>query len=255
MKPPVDEAPSELFSKLMEMPRPSEVVDFPRLDANGEPLGRVRIQILTSAEHDKARELAQSSMKARGISREDMTGPALKEVLGDAIAKELIAMACVTEKDFGGAGKVTYGRIFRNATDVGALSADELLLLFNAYQLTQHKYGPFERNLEPGDIDAWIQRIGEGAAEFPLLSLALPQLVQLTLSLGERLYSSFRDQEFPSESSASTSESIPVSSSTGTTSSGSPADATSAPGSAPRPEPASIDLQTAKNVAEKFRER
>lgn len=248
--------PSELFAKLLEMPRPSEVIDFPRNDAHGNPVDRIRVQVLTSLDHDKAREQAHAALKGRGLDKEDMSAPAIREVLGDAIAKELIAMACLTERDFGDAGKPTYGRIFRNAKDVDSLAADEILILFNAYQLVQSKYGPFERNLSADDIEAWITRLGEGGSEFPLLSLALPQLVLLAQCLGERLYTLSRIPASPSESSPSTSGSPAPDSSTDTGSAGSPVDATDLTGSERRDRPLGpITTEAARDMAEKMRDR
>src|SRR4051812_35627040 len=112
------------------MPRPSEVIDFPRKDEAGNQIGQIRGEIVTSDEHDKARELAHDRLKKRGISNDDMSAPAIREVLGDAIAKELIAMACLTAKNQSGdPQRPLYGREFRNAVDVGKLGADEILVL------------------------------------------------------------------------------------------------------------------------------
>jgi hypothetical protein len=250
--------PSSLFTKLLEMPRPSEVIDFPRKDAQGNPIGQVRVQILTSIEHDRAREAGTSTLKKRGHANEDLTSPAIREVLSDAIAKELIAMACLTDTQQGldPDGKPLYGRIFRNAKDVDQLGADEILILFNAYMLVQHKYGPFERNLSKEDIDAWIARLQEGAAEFPLLSLALPQLVLLAQSLGERLSTLYRTLASQSESLPSSLVALLPDSFTGTTSAGSPQDEVDRGGSAPSTESAvSITTDQATEMARNFRER
>lgn len=258
MKPPEME-PSALFTKLLEMPRPSEVIDFPRKDAQGNPIGRLRMQILTSIEHDRARETAHNALRARGLKNEDMTAPAIKEVLGDAVAKELIAMAALTESAQVAdpvTGNPVYGRVFRNGKDVDQLGADEITILFNAYMLVQHMFGPFERNLVPEDIDAWIQRLGEGAAEFPLLNLPLPQLVLLAQSLGERLFTLYRIL-------ASQLSSLPPSLAaalpgffTATTSVGSPPDVADQGGSVPSGEaPSSITTDQATEMARNFRER
>lgn len=191
--PPKDVPPSELFAKLLEMPRPSDVFDFPRKDALGISVGKVRMQTLTSIEHDRAREAAHVTLKKRGFSIEELSAPTIKEVLGDAVAKELIAMACLTERNFSDEGATpSYGRIFRTAADLDVLSSDEILILWNCYQLVQYKFGPIERNLDQDEFNAWIKRLGEGGAEFPLLRLALPQLVMLAQSLGARLCTLYR---------------------------------------------------------------
>jgi hypothetical protein len=188
--PPKKVEASELFLKLMEAPRPSEVVDFPRLDKDGKPIAQVRIQVLRMDEHDQARIVAQQKLKARRVANEDLSSAAIKEVLGDAVAKELIAMACLTVEPMQESEPPVYGRIFRDGEDVGKLSTDEVLVLFNAYTLVQHKYGPFERTITSAeDIDAWIKRLVEGGDVFPLSSLDLPALAELTLSLAQRVHS------------------------------------------------------------------
>lgn len=256
MRPPEDEQPSALFSKLLEMPRPTEVIDFPRNDEQGNPVARIRIQVLTSPEHDAARELAYKALKKKGYTGEDLSSPAIREVLGDAIAKELIAMACVSEQNYGEPEKPLYKREFRNSADLNkvGIRADELAVLFGAYQMTQNKYGPFERNLSAEDVDAWIQRLGEGAAEFPLLRLALPQLVQLAHSLGERLFTLYRTLGSQPQALPTSLASLLPDSFTDTGSVGSPADESVPTTSERSDRPLTpITLETATDIARKMR--
>lgn len=201
MKPPTDVPASELWQKLSETPRPTEVIDFPRKDKYGNPVGRVRIQVLRLEDHDQARLVAQQKIKAsaarNGVKLEgdDINSPGVREVLGDMTARELLAKACLDERSVTEEPETPfYPRVFPDAEAIGkVLSADEVAVLFNAYLLVQNKYGPYERNLvDDGDVDAWVQRLEGGAAEFPLLHLPLPQLVQLTSLLGDRLSSLYR---------------------------------------------------------------
>ena len=257
LKPPADVAPSALFQKLIEMPRPSEVVDFPRNDERGKPIAQIRIQTLESTEHDKAREQAHAKLKGRGISNEDMAAPALREVLGDAIAKELIAMSCLTANNQSGDDNAPYyGREFRNGEDVGRLRADEILVLFNTYHLVQHKYGPIERNLSEADIDAWIVRLQEGAAEFPLLNLALPQLVLLAQSLAQRHYTLCSIMASQLSSLPPTLAALLEPFLTGIISAGSPAEETAPDGSGRSDRPLTeITTGQAADMAAKMRDR
>lgn len=193
-----DIAPDALWLKLAE-PRPSEVVDFPRKDANGQPIGQIRIQVLPEDKHDVARLEAHTKLR-RKVERlgqkynpEDMHGAAMREVLGDMIAKELLCMSVLSNTPMKGSedsASPSYPFLFRDADDIGnKLSADEVLVLFNAYLQTQHKYGPFAGNLPPDEVEAWIQRLQEGAAAFPLHQVSLPRLVELTSLLAARLSS------------------------------------------------------------------
>jgi len=184
--PPKDVPASELFLKLMESPAPSEIVDLPRRDKEGNPVGRIRIRVLSMLDHDRARVEAHKRVKRLGIATEDMSAELIKEVLGDAAAKEILAMACMTEGEDGALS----GRVFRNADDVEKLPADEVAALFNAYMIIQHKYGPLEHLIStPEELNAWIKRLGEGAASVsPLHLFTLPALAELASSLGARTY-------------------------------------------------------------------
>lgn len=197
-KPPQDVEPSELWLKLCEK-RPSEVVDFPRRDADGNFVGKVRIQVLTMEDHNKARLLATQALKKHvkeigmeALDRQDMDNDAVREVLGDLVAHELLFQACLSEKNYGDDDSdPVYAKLFKSTDDIRKkLTADETLILFNAYRLTQHKWGPFEKTMtDDGDVEAWITRLKEGGSAFPLLALQLPQLADLAYTLSEKISS------------------------------------------------------------------
>jgi hypothetical protein len=187
--PPKDVKPSALFLKLSESPRPSEVVPFPRRDEKGEPIGHIRIQVLRMEDHEMAQIRAYNAVKPKFADAKDMDAAAVKEIIGDAAAKELLAMACLEPEPVGTFDPPIYPRIFRNGDDVKKLAADEVTVLFNHYITIQHKYGPFERTIESdADLNDWIKRLGEGARAFPLAQLTLPQLVELCGLLARRAY-------------------------------------------------------------------
>lgn len=198
--PPTDIEPSELFLKLCE-PRPSEEVDFPRKDRLGNPVGKIRIRVLTMEDHNRARITAQQALKRsvagfgiQALDKSDMDSPAVREVLGDLVAHEILCMACLNHKpsfEETDDRPAVYGRVFNTPEDLRrVLTADETLTLFRAYQLVQHKWGPFELTTgDDAEVDAWVKRLEEGARLFPLLALSLPQLHELTSSLAARISS------------------------------------------------------------------
>ena len=208
--PPNDVEPSELWRRLSEAPRPSEVIDFPRKDANGKPLSRVRIQVLTMTEHDHARIRAHEWIKGRSVPQEDLDGMGMREVYGDAVARELLAMACVSEDPIPGteaSGAPKYGRLFRSGEDMATLTADELVVLFTAYEMCQRKFGPYEGNMSgQDDVNEWVSRLAEGGNRFPLAQLSWHQLVELTMLLAERVYCQSALLEYQSSSLRGISE-------------------------------------------------
>ncbi len=198
MGPLEDIEPSELWLKLCEA-LPSEVVDFPRKDKDGRPIGKVRIQVLRMEDHNRARILATKSLpatvKAMGLGeldKNEMETEAIKEVLGDLIAHELLCMACHADKETGltdDNGNPIYAKIFPSPAMIRSkLTADETLVLFNLYRLVQYKYGPFEKTVDNEiEVEAWIQRLKEGGSAYPLAVMPLPQLAELTFSLSEKI--------------------------------------------------------------------
>jgi len=195
--PPKDLSARELFIKLTETPRPSEVIDWPRkvedLDGNMVPVARVRIRVLTMRDHDEARLRAHLWLREeRKISADDMHGPSVREVYGDAVAREVLARSIVSEEPIEGSdatGSPKYSRIFAAGKDLEKLTADELTCLFQAYQLVQEKYGPYEGNLaSQAEVTAWTKRLVEGAALSPLSQASSHQLADLNMYLAQRVY-------------------------------------------------------------------
>lgn len=183
--PPEDVAAAELFQKLLERPTPSEVIDFPRMLETG-PIFRIRMRVLPQRDHDKAREEAHRKLIARGVKLDDMQAIGIREVYADQTAKEILALACVTEQAYGSEDRPVYGRLFKDSDAIAStLTADELAALFRAWQLVQSKYSP-----EPGAIDeeAWIKRLVEGGSAFPLSLISYQDAADLTFDISERHY-------------------------------------------------------------------
>lgn len=187
--PPDDVEPGELFRKLMERPAPSAVIEFPRKDERGKPVGNVRIQVLSMTDHDDARLDANEKLKKK-VSKEDRGLPTIEAVAGDLVARELLAKACRIEEDRGEPGKPYYPRVFPNAESIGqALTADETAVLFAAYMQAQHKWGPFEKTVQTEEeLSQWIKRLVEGAREFPLSRLSSVHWAELVSLLARRAY-------------------------------------------------------------------
>lgn len=189
MKPPKEVPASELFLKLMETPAPSEVVDFPRrkIGADGKPtgefVGKLRIQVLQHSKHKQSQLAAHSHFKSSGYTVEELDGIILRETAGDEIAKELLAMACVTVEPIS-ENPLVYGRIFRTARDLDNLTADEVATLFAFYLMVQKKWGPSDSD---PDVEHWVKRLEEGGSEFPLLLMSSQDLASLTYSLAARI--------------------------------------------------------------------
>ncbi|UOF77310.1 hypothetical protein [Caudoviricetes sp.] len=196
--PPTDVSAKDTFL-ILSTPKPGEEFDFPRKDHKGRPVARIRIQVLSMKEHEQARVEAHRKLKTKYLLKEeDMNGITMREVHGDAVAREVLATACRRTEPIEGTENsergVQYPRAFRDAEQINdELTSNEILTLFHAYLLVQEKYAPFETQQENAeDVNRWIQRLEEGGDALPLLSLSLPQLARLTFSLAERTSSLYR---------------------------------------------------------------
>lgn len=227
MGPPDNVSPSDLWLKLTERQQPSEVVDFPGYDVNGKPLGKVRIRVLTGDEQDRARIAAQRHMtEARKVRTDELGGEIMREALGDAVARELLCIACTGPDPIGqqATGRApAYPRVFSRGEDIAkTMSQADIMALWGLYLLVQEKYGPTERTIDsPEERDAWVSRLVEGASRYPLARLQLPALHDLIMLLAARSYSLSCILESLLSSSPDTLESIRKSLDSGTSWSGS----------------------------------
>lgn len=197
--PPEDVSASDLFQQLLKRPRPSELVEFSALDKPGKK-GQIRIQVLAKDDHDRARFAAHALLKKTAakyglpnLTPEDMASDAIGGVASDLSACEVLALACLSPDPMPGHTEddehVRYRRIFADGEAVGkTLTPDEVLYLFSAYNMTQFKYGPHEAVCLPEDINAWVRRLVEGAAQNPFLRLSSAQWAQMLTAMARRLY-------------------------------------------------------------------
>jgi hypothetical protein len=123
-----------------------------------------------------------------------MASPAVQAVLGDLTARELLSIACLRAEPVPGTAddRPFYPQLFKDPEDLSRkIGSDEIAVLFSAYQLIQHKYGPFERTLQSKeDEDAWIARLAESLDDpLAIARLSLPQLAEVSTSLSGRLFS------------------------------------------------------------------
>lgn len=243
MKPPKDAKGSDLFQKLLEAEQPSDVVDYPRLNSDGQPIGQIRILLLRQEDHDRARAEAQhyvlSMLKSVGDKsmRDTMyASEGMMQILGDATARSLLARACRTVEPIPGTEKKPrYGNVFPDGAALKRFPATEIARLFNLYLMVQHKFGGIEAQIEDEDVESWVQLLVEGGETYPLERLPLETLAELCLRLAIRL------QDHPAKGSPPSSGSPSETSSPSTSTPGSPASESSSGGSSDDQDDLSFD--------------
>lgn len=190
--PPEDLTPDQLWVKMQEIPRPTEVVDFPRKDpTTGRTLSRIRIQVLTVDEHTTARlEGRRKVMEKYNVKSSELDDFVMQSVVSDVCAKEALKLACLGVNPFSEADNIKrYPYMFPTDERINTLSADEIVTLFNTYTLVQAKYGPFSESvMSDEEYNAWINVLTEGAKVHFLARKNLPQLAELACGLASRAY-------------------------------------------------------------------
>jgi len=213
--PPADMPANELLLRLLERPQPSELVEFPARSPGGKPLPHIRIMVLRMEQHDEARIRAREFLKTkRRMTDDDLRSPFGEAMLGDATVRELLAMACFMADPIRGTdddSRPTYPLLFRSSADVNKLTADEVTALFGAYVMVQKRFGPYEREMDDAEVNAWVERLEAGASDLPLSRLASHQLAALCMSLARRAFTFSRLLNSQRQSLPINWESIPES--------------------------------------------
>ena len=252
--PPDDVAPSELWRRLSEAPAPSEVFPFPR---KGLEDLQIRIFCLRMEAHDTARLTARAKLTGAGIDSRELDNIALREVYGDATAREILALAVHHPDPIPGSeltGAPKYARVWLDADQIKRqLSADEILVLFTLWQMVQRRFGPHEASVtSEKEISAWIERLKDGANAYPLALLDWHRLVELTTCLARRASELSGHLESLRSNWPPTSVSRLERLVSGTTSYGKPHAATSQNGSGDAPPAPPMTAAEAASLAERI---
>lgn len=243
-KPPSDIEPSDLFLKLMERPAPSDTFAFPRRGTDGESMFSVRVFVLAEKKLEACRLRARRWLTETAKEGADVARMLDEHAIGDRIAKELLAESVHEDRViFGTDGdRPQYRRLFRNADDVGELTADEISALFGAYTLTQFRFGPTDVTFTDAvAVNEWVGRLAEGARPFVLSLLASHQRDELLLSLSDRVSTVLKLIDGPPEKWEQSLESLRESWQVGTASSSSDAADSS-------PSPAEAEAEPARII-------
>lgn len=211
-------SPVDLWTKITELPRPSKIVDYPRTDKNGKPIGQLAIVVLTQEEQmacsARAEELTRRLLKEKQITaKTDEARRGYEDIYNNACAVEILFRACKKADDIAAS-------LFPTPDAIRAkLSADEIGVLMNMYFTVQSELGPIVAYMSDEEQDALIRRLVEGGSAFPLDLLSPEALRALTFSLASRLYASWTVTSSPGSppESPPTSDSPPSETSASTT--------------------------------------
>lgn len=190
--PPKDLPASQLWLKLASTERPFKVVDFPRKDSKGEPIGQLAIRVLTQEEQmictSAAEDVTRKHLKE--AKKEDL---GYERLFTDAVCVEMLYRACRDSDDPSRPAFPTPKNIREQ------LTTDECAKLFEHYLTVQLELGPLVTQMSEEELEAWIDRLVEGGSAVPLALLA-SDLQQILV-----LYMAYQLRSLPTDKSSATS--------------------------------------------------
>ncbi|MFA5186334.1 MAG: hypothetical protein WC551_07665 [Patescibacteria group bacterium] len=194
--PPTNIEAVDLYERLTSMPRPHEMVPFPRKDAEGNPMGQIPIWPL------KENEILQAEAAATAYTRkllENTPQPTggddfgYREVYNNAMCTEILQRACRKVKVNPETGESTPFLnlpLFLKTADLrNALIHDEIGVLFNEYMLVQRQLGPIANQLSKVECEAWLKRLQEGGERMGLSFFSWAALIDLVSFMVDRITS------------------------------------------------------------------
>jgi len=189
--------PAELWRRITAMPRPSDVVDFPRKDDAGKPVGQVRLRALTQGEITMC--AANARRKTTIALKEQANAPGVKlradeEVFDNFNSAEVLYAACIDVDDPEQAKRLfpSPGHILDN------LSTDEIGQLAVAYMYMMADISPTADSIgSDEDLEAFLDKLAQGGKSTPLAGYTLQALSRALLFTAKRLRSLQMDNSSP----------------------------------------------------------
>ena len=175
--------PSELWAQIIAMPRPHRTVDFPRVNATGEAIAQIVMQVLTQEEQiTTAIEAERFTRKhIKDLPKSDEPRRGYDDTYNNQAACELLFRACRRLEDMALPFFPSPSAIRQN------LTPDEVGVLLRSYFIVQAEIGPIISGMSEDEITAYIKRLQEGGSAFPLSLLSPDSLIALVLSMAKRL--------------------------------------------------------------------
>jgi hypothetical protein len=178
--PPKEVSAVDLWSMISEAPRPYEIVDYPRKQADGSAI-KIAMLVLTVEEQlacsREAGKLARTLIKEKDVTPDS---PDYVEIYRSQAAIEALFRACRKPHALN-------ERTFPSAEDLRRnLTGDELDVLFRSYLQVKSMKGPIITEMSEEECDAWIERLQEAGSQLPLGLFSWDGLADLVMRLVSR---------------------------------------------------------------------
>lgn len=198
--PPKNIDPTDLWSQITTLPRAHRVVPFPRMNADGVPIGNVAIVVLDGDDVTLANINAEKAAREQykrivgELPKNDEVNEAYSKAFNARASRELIYRSCKKandcQPDYRGVCIVDHERLspmFPTLEAIGKLSTDETAVLIRHYMQTQAEVGPIVANMSKDEMNAWIEVLGKGGSSAPLALLSSDQANALVMHMACQL--------------------------------------------------------------------
>ncbi len=175
------------------VPRPSQIVDFPRKGADGKFLGELRIQVLTQEEQILCSAEAERFTKKaiKDLPKGDEAQLGYQNVYNNSAAVEVLFHSCRRRDD----AKEPF---FPSRDAIRkSLTPDEVGVLMMHYYTVQAELGPIVASMTDEQVDDIVARLGEGGSRFPLDLLSWDAVKTLAFIMACRLHNSVTATSLP----------------------------------------------------------
>lgn len=171
---------SSLWQRIANIPRPSVLVDFPRVDpATGEPVSKVYMQILTHEELQDciaAKEIhVQAMLKGIPIGSNEYS-EGYETISATELSIQILTRA-VLESDGDRAPLFPSPRACAEC-----LTQTEIGMLMRQYSLVQDTCGPERVHMSREEAEGYVRRLGGGGGD-PLTEMSSEEISDLVLLL------------------------------------------------------------------------
>lgn len=179
---------SALWKQITRIPRPGRTVDFPRKDPKtGEPAVSAFVTVLTQEELQEAsaaaEKFARSRLKDVSLRKGDKT-EGYDQIYNNEVSVQIL---CKAVRDV----EEPHHPLFPSPrTAAKTLTQEEFGMLFWEYLKVQAELGPVVASMTAEEMEAFIERLVEGARCHPLALLSSEALTALASFMAYRLYPS-----------------------------------------------------------------
>jgi hypothetical protein len=208
---PKEDKPGDIWARITSTPRPSQLVPFPRNDADGQPIAFVRLEVLTYNEQQQANAAAEAEvrtyLKGDAAPKKDENNAGYEYARREALQKHLLWRAAKKQED--------PRPFFAQPNDIGQfLTPDEIGALVQHYLVLVQSTGPMFGSFESQEaMEAWAEAVARSGQFHPFALLSREDLTLLATSLASQRWNS----AIASSSPGTSPEPTPTSSETSET--------------------------------------